>query len=180
MASGRTHETINLVALGAIAAGYAFGVSRGLGPDIDLLAPPPTRFAFLLSFLIGTFLVTPDLDLAENRVRAKNNWGLLGLLWVPYGSLFRHRGLSHSWFVGPLTRLAYMLLLLLALSGLLSLIGPAFGYRFGFEATLVGNWQDMAFGALSGYYLSQWLHLIADGVWPDHGLRRARRRKRRR
>jgi uncharacterized metal-binding protein len=30
-------------------------------------------------------------------------------------------------------------------------------------------------GALIGYYLSQWLHLIADGVAPDHGMRRNRR-----
>ena len=31
---------------------------------------------------------------------------------------------------------------------------------------------------LIGYYLSQWLHLIADGVRPDHGLRKGYRRVR--
>ena len=31
---------------------------------------------------------------------------------------------------------------------------------------------------LSGYYLSQWLHLIADGVRPDHGLRKGYRKVR--
>lgn len=180
MANGRTHETINLVALGTIAAGYAYGLSQGLGPDLDLVAPPPLRLSFVISFLVGTFLVTPDLDLAENRVRAKSNWGLLGLLWIPYGSLFKHRGLSHSWFVGPLTRLAYLALLGLTLSYLLSVAGPAFGYTFSFETHLIDGWRELALGALAGYYLSQWLHLIADGVWPDHGMRRARRGKRRR
>jgi uncharacterized metal-binding protein len=32
----------------------------------------------------------------------------------------------------------------------------------------------LLFGLL-GYYLSQWLHLVADGIWPDHDLRRLKR-----
>lgn len=179
MASGRTHETVNLVALGAIAVGYGYGVVQGHAADLDLIAPPPFRLAFVLSYLVGTFLVTPDLDLAENRVRAKSNWGLLGLLWVPYGALFKHRGLSHSWLVGPLTRLAYLALLGLATSYLLSLVGPYLGYTFSFETRVAGEWRELALGALFGYYLSQWLHLVADGVWPDHGRKRGSRKRRR-
>jgi uncharacterized metal-binding protein len=171
VASGRTHETVNLVALGAIAVGYGYGVVQGYGPDLDLVAPAPFRLAFALSYLIGTFLVTPDLDLAENRVRAKSNWGLLGLLWVPYGALFKHRGLSHSWVVGPLTRLIYLGLLGLTISYLLAIAGPYLGYTFSFETRVADDWRELALGALLGYYLSQWLHLIADGVWPDQGRR---------
>ena len=173
--SGRAHETINLVVLGVVAAGYAYGRARGYAPELDAALPAPARTAFLASYLVGTFLVTPDLDLAENRVRAKSNWGLLGLLWVPYGHLFKHRGLSHSWLLGPATRLGYLALLALAFAGLTTVLGPYLGYGFNLETQVGSDWRELALGALTGYYLSQWLHLLADGVRPDHGLRRRRR-----
>ena len=172
MASGRTHETVNLVALGGLAAGYAWARSHGWGPAMDGVLPAQARLALLVAYLIGTFLVTPDLDLAENRVRAKTNWGLLGLLWVPYGLMFRHRGLSHSWIVGPATRLAYMALLAVAAGWLASALGPAFGYEFRFEARLERYGREIAIGALAGYYLSQWLHLLADGLGGGKGRRK--------
>jgi uncharacterized metal-binding protein len=34
--------------------------------------------------------------------------------------------------------------------------------------------EVLLFGLL-GYYLSQWLHLVADGIYPDHDLRRLKR-----
>lgn len=175
MASGRTHETLNLVALGGLAAAYAYGRAQGHGPAIDSLFPPETRAAFTLAYLLGTFLVTPDLDLAESSVRAKSHWGLMGLLWVPYGLVFKHRGLSHSWLFGPLTRLAYMVLMAIALAYLLSALGPTFGYSFNVEAKLEDNWRELGAGALVGYYLSQWMHLLADGH--HFGKKRSKRRK---
>lgn len=176
MPSGRTHETINLVALGVLAGGYAYARSQGLEAQIDAVIPGSGRLALVISYLIGTFLVTPDLDLAENNVRAKSNWGLLGLLWVPYGALFKHRGLSHSWILGPATRLVYMTVLTFAFAWLAAAAAPYLGYHFSIEAPL-GSWRELAFGALSGYYLSQWLHLAADGMFPGGGrLRRKRRR----
>ncbi|UCH26370.1 MAG: metal-binding protein [Trueperaceae bacterium] len=176
MATGRTHETINLVALGALAAGYVIGTANGVATEFTANISPQMRLVFGVSYLIGTFLVTPDLDLAEGHVRAKSNWGLLGLLWVPYGLIFRHRGLSHTWLVGPLTRLLYMVMLGLVTCSLISALGPYLGYTFSIEAQLSRNWLDLAVGALAGYYLSQWLHLIADGLWPDPRIPRGRRR----
>lgn len=162
VAQGRTHETINLVALGGLAALYTYGRAQGIAPQLDATFPPPARFLFVLSFLIGTFLITPDLDLAENHVRAKSHWGLLGLLWVPYGMMFSHRGLSHTWFVGPLTRFVYLCALLVGFGYLASAFGPFVGYTFSVRVQLVENWRELALGALAGYYLSQWLHLLAD------------------
>ena len=180
MPSGRAHESINLLTYGAAAVGYAYARQAGLTAEFDTLLAPETLKTFSLAFMVGTFLITPDLDLAENRMQARNNWGLLGLLWIPYGALFSHRGLSHTWLVGPLTRLAYLALLGLALSWAAAQVGPYFGYGFSFRAELGENWPELAIGALSGYYLSQWLHLLADGVRPDHGLRgRSRGRNRR-
>ena len=174
MPSGRTHETINLIFFGGLAAGYAYARAQGLTGEVSELIQP-TVTLFSASYLVGTFLVTPDLDLAENSVRSKSNWGLLGLLWVPYGALFSHRGLSHTWFLGPLTRLLYMVVVALALSWVATVLSPYFGYTFSLRTQLVYNWQELALGALSGYYLSQWLHLIADGISPDHHSRRRRR-----
>lgn len=176
--NGRTHESINLVTFAGIATGYAYARAQGLTSEFDTLFSQQSVTLFSLSFMIGTFLITPDLDLAENNVRAKDNWGLFGLLWVPYGSMFKHRGLSHTWFVGPLTRLIYMMMLALAGSWLVTQLSPYFGYSFSIRTQLAENWQELSLGALAGYYLSQWLHLIADGVWPDHGLKRRKKKRR--
>lgn len=172
MPSGRTHEAINLTFFGGLAAGYAYARSQGLAAELEQLVSPQTMATFSISYLVGTFLVTPDLDLAEQGVRAKSNWGLLGLLWIPYGAMFSHRGLSHTWLVGPMTRLIYMTMVALALSYAASLIAPFFGYTFSVRTQLVRNGQELLIGALVGYYVSQWLHLIADGISPDHGFKR--------
>jgi uncharacterized metal-binding protein len=172
--SGQTHEAINLTFFAGLAAGYAFARTQGLTEEMETILAPQTVTLFSISYLVGSFLITPDLDLAEQNVRAKSHWGLLGWLWVPYGLIFDHRGLSHSWFVGPLTRLVYMALVGLALAWLTSYLAPYFGYEIRFQTQLSENWRELAMGALAGYYLSQWLHLIADGIWPDYRGKRRR------
>ncbi|WP_038049099.1 metal-binding protein [Thermus caliditerrae] len=164
MPSGRVHEAINLTALGGGAVLY---LAHGGAPE------EPRALAFALAYLAGTFLLSPDLDLSERGVRAQRRWGVLGVLWRPYGWLFRHRGLSHTWVVGPLTRLGYLAGLVLVgffmLQGLVRYLGA--DLRLAPPA-----WPREALGwGLLGYYLSQWLHLVADGIWPDHDLRRLRR-----
>ncbi len=173
MADGRRHERVNLFALGALTVAWYLGQlqERPLLPEE--LAPLPARIAFTLSYLLGTFLVTPDLDLANRSVRAKKHWGLLGILWVPYGAIFRHRGLSHSWLVGPLTRLLYLVVLALALSELAQVTAGWLGYRLELRAALSGQWGWLLAGSAAGYYLSQWLHLLLDGM-PARRRRRVR------
>ncbi|SDF11941.1 Uncharacterized metal-binding protein [Thermus arciformis] len=164
MPSGRVHEALNLTALGLGSLAY---LALGGSPE------DPRALAFALAYLAGTFLLSPDLDLAEKEVRARRRWGLLGLFWRPYGWLFRHRGLSHTWVLGPLTRLGY-------LGGLLALLGFLVQGVLGFWGVEVRlrppsfGLEALGFGLL-GYYLSQWLHLVADGIWPDHDLKRLRR-----
>jgi uncharacterized metal-binding protein len=164
MPSGRTHEAINLTLLGL---GGAFYLAQGGSPE------EPRAPAFLLGYLAGTFLLSPDLDLAEKGVRAQGRWGVLGALWRPYGWLFRHRGLSHTWILGPLTRLGYLLLLLFLLYGLLKGVAAFMGASLALALPPLPK-EVLLFGLL-GYYLSQWLHLVADGIWPDHDLRRLKR-----
>jgi len=169
--SGRVHEAINLSVLGLTSAGYvAYKTSIGI--------PEPVALAFAGTYLLGTFLVTPDLDLAENRVRAKGRWGVLGLFWVPYGWMFSHRGLSHTWLAGPLTRVFYMGIVGLLLYWLVQSVLGYLGINFNLGSHFQAPPQDILWALISGYYVSQWLHLIADGVWPDADFRYAGRRRR--
>lgn len=114
----------------------------------------PSFLSFAASYLVGTVLLTPDLDLADRGVGPVRKWGPLGLLWVPYGLLHSHRGISHSYLLGPLIRLLYFLAIVV---GLGLLIGVDWGRA----------WEALAphaFPALLGYYLSQWGHLVADRI----------------
>lgn len=166
MPSGRVHEAINLAVLGGGALAY---LAYGGRPE------DPRALAFALAYLAGTFLLSPDLDLSERGVRPQRRWGVLGVLWRPYGWLFRHRGLSHTWVLGPLTRLGYLAALLWGVAHLVQGLAAHLGAAFSLTPPA---WPREAWGfALLGYYLSQWLHLVADGVWPDHDLRRLRRPK---
>jgi uncharacterized metal-binding protein len=61
---------------------------------------------FILSFLGGTYLLSPDLDLSDSD--PARNWGIVHVIWRPYSRIFRHRGLSHTPVIGTLTRIVYL------------------------------------------------------------------------
>lgn len=159
--SGRVHNLINLASLAVLGGAAWFARQAGL-----ISFDAAQALVFTGGYAAGTFWLSPDLDLAEGHVNSKRAWGVLGALWVPYGMLFSHRGLSHSWIVGPLTRLAYLGVLAALTWGLLRFLAP--GLRWPALPTM--PWA-LAWPLLGGYYLSQWLHLIADGVRPDHRMR---------
>ena len=160
MPSGRVHTALNFAVYGAIAAAASWAQQQQL-----IVLTPAQAISFSAAYAVGTLLLSPDLDLAEGHVDSKRHWGVLGALWVPYGLMFSHRGLSHTWLLGPLTRLAYMGLLALFVFGLLLAVWP--GASWPHLTPLNISWL---LPLVLGYYVSQWLHLIADGVRPDHGL----------
>lgn len=179
MANGQTHQTINVAALVGAAGLVAIAVNEGWGdPWTSRVGFEwPAVAVFIGAFLVGTYLVTPDLDLAEQGVLAKRNWGWLGVIWVPYGYLFAHRGVSHGWFLGPLTRLAYLAALIVLVAGA-AYYGAEAG---GLEVPPIPRvdarmwrpaWLWWVAAGVGGFYVSQWIHLLADGVGPLHGLRR--------
>lgn len=169
MPSGRVHEAINTGTLGLASAAYWV-----LQQEIAI--SQPVAVTFVGSFLLGTFLITPDLDLAEQQVRAKGRWGWLGLFWVPYGWIFSHRGLSHTWIVGPLTRILYLGAMGVVLYWITAAITGYLGVNLDLQAQLKLPAQDFFWALVLGYYASQWLHLIADGIWPDSSSLLRRRR----
>lgn len=97
MPSGRVHMAVELSLLPAWV-----GVGGLLGADREGLV------AFALSYTVGSLFLSPDLDLA--RSDPVHRWGPLRFLWLPYSAVFRHRGLSHSLILGPVTRLLYLAL----------------------------------------------------------------------
>ena len=121
---------------------------------------PVLGLGFLLGGTLGTLYLSPDLDVPESR--PSRRWGPLSFLWHPYRLLHPHRGASHSYLYGPLSRLVYLGLLLgplvLALGKgpeVLDLMREAVhGDRRGWVAFLVGYW------------VSQWAHLWQDGILP--------------
>ncbi len=161
MASGRTHDVINYSTLTAISGGYVF-----LHLNTNISLPSESLASFVGGYLVGTLWITPDLDLAERteiNARVKKRWGKIGWLWKPYGKMFKHRGVSHTWFLGPMTRLIYLGILVIVI-GYPTLWGLAY---FGIYVDLPRiemSWEKIGVSTLFGYYFSQWLHLIADGV----------------
>ncbi|MDO4245282.1 MAG: metal-binding protein [Deinococcus sp.] len=176
--SGRVHNLINLAAF-AVLGGAALILERQrLWPDPTFSLTPAMMLNFTWAFMAGTFLLSPDLDLSEGRVDSKRRWGPLGFLWVPYGKMFSHRGLSHTWLVGPLTRLIYLALIAALVWTVVKYAWPQLG--LGWPRLPQPFPYKVALPIAAGYYVSQWLHLVADGISPDHGLRHARRKVRRR
>ncbi|WP_170928708.1 metal-binding protein [Deinococcus hopiensis] len=164
MPSGRVHNLINIAAYSVLAAGVLVATRQSL-----VAVAPAQALNFTLGFFAGTFLLSPDLDLADGQVDSKRRWGPLGVLWVPYGRMFSHRGLSHTWLLGPLTRLVYLGLIVGFAAGLLRFAWPQMPLP---ALTLPQPLGLKVFAPLLlGYYVSQWLHLMADGVRPDHGMR---------
>jgi len=173
MPNGQTHNAINLGALAGVTV-------AAIAARADIPAAP--AITGTLAYLAGTFYLSPDLDLSNTvRTASKRAWGRLGFLWVPYGWIFKHRGVSHSWIVGPFTRIAYLFILATLIAGLFAPLAnlevPAMrALTSSFErgitqvsgaASVRAEVLPMLCSITLGYLLSQWMHLLADGIKPD-------------
>ncbi len=155
MPSGRVHFVAEAgVLAGCSVAGAALVAREHLAPT--------TLAAFSAGFAFAMLFLSPDLDLA--RSRPTRRWGALAFLWWPYAKLFRHRGISHHVFWGPLTRLAYLALLVVAAAAVVS---AATGLRI-----TPRDAPPEAWAALGGVYVPNVLHVLIDASWPHRAKRR--------
>lgn len=172
MARGRSHEKIDLLVLGGLALAYR-GADQAVGGTLSATLGAAGGWAFVAGFLAGSLLLTPDLDIAFQTVNAKRRWGPLQRLWLPYGALFRHRGVSHTYLLGPATRLIYLALLLVPVA----LLAQAMGFdaaALGVPAAWLRDWAAFPWGRLllagcAGVYMANWSHLLVDGIVPFGG-----------
>lgn len=138
---------------------YTTGTIALTAPLLGALAGPQEAFAYAGGAFLGLFLLSPDLDLESSR--ASRRWGVLSLLWAPYRWLHPHRGASHTYLYGPLSRLGYLGLLVWAVDRLVGapLLESA--------RAVAADHPGLVAGFLAGYLLSQWAHLWQDGIRPQ-------------
>ena len=122
---------------------------------------------FLGSYVFSMVLMSPDLDLSKSDAFCR--WGVLRWIWLPYAWIFRHRQTSHHPLLGPLSRILYIGILVLA-GTFIYLVGTGnLGPRLGLSIELV-------LPACLGLYLPNLEHILADRI--STSCRRKRRRRR--
>lgn len=105
MPSGKTHLRVEiaLLLLCWLPLAVWFLVEEWIGSNEIV--------AFVFAYGFSALFLSPDLDLRTSRPYLR--WGLLRFLWAPYALVFRHRKLSHHLLLGPLSRIAYLSMLVL-------------------------------------------------------------------
>ena len=158
MPSGKTHLKIEAMIL-VLWAGLSVGLMLKEWITIS------QTLLFFGAYVFSMFLMSPDLDLSKSD--AFGRWGLLRWIWFPYAWIFRHRQMSHHPLLGPLSRILYIGILVLAgtFVYLVSTGNP--GPRLRLSAVVM-------LPVFLGLYLPNIEHILADRIST------ARRRKRRR
>lgn len=157
MALGKTHDKVNLF-FGSIFAGLLIGIEQSW----------PVVLSMVCGWLLATLVFSPDTDLMPKK-RAR----FLRFFLYPYSLLFRHRGISHSLFLGTLTRIVYgiatfgMLVFILNKMGYIKLSADNFfkglwiyfrNYDYSIESYKMVSWF---FG---GMFIADFCHVMLDKI----------------
>ncbi len=95
MASGKTHDIINLTAF----------------PFFAYYLKPESFSGFFIGYMSGTFFLSPDNDIFHSKPNKR--WKFLRFIWKPYTKIFSHRGISHIPVIGMMIKLLYLLVFFL-------------------------------------------------------------------
>jgi uncharacterized metal-binding protein len=162
MPSGKTHTKLNLIALPIV---VVLLFSYGYTSKSFLLL-------FTIGFVVGTYFLSPDLDIHSASYR---KWGMLRLLWYPYQIIMPHRSfLTHTLIIGDFIRLLY---LLLVLSPVLYLVNKT--VLNGELVNITEANKGLIFSFVVGVMGASALHIIVD-VLNTKRKRLFRKRRRRR
>ncbi|NEP18699.1 MAG: metal-binding protein [Leptolyngbya sp. SIO4C1] len=173
MPSGKTHDRITLWGLPLVLTAAFY-----LTLDITLTV------IVCISFLVGGFMMGPDLDIHSVQYR---RWGPLRWIWLPYQKTIKHRSqLSHGPVIGTVLRVLY-LGLWIALFGLVAIE----------LLTLLGavqlTWADLrsTVQVSAMTYFSEWMapivglelgalsHYVSDHIGSQLKKQRRKRQRRR-
>ncbi len=172
MPSGRTHDKITLWCLPPV-VGLTFGLTNSLSLTITTA----------LSFLVGGFMLGPDLDIHSIQYR---RWGPLRWIWLPYQKALKHRSrLSHGPVIGTALRVVYLAVWVTLFTFLIVLVLNAL-----WNAQL--TWQSLGatFHYLLNHYATAWVavliglelgaisHLVSDTI--GSRIRRKKRHQKKR
>ena len=131
-----------------------------------------------MSFVFGTFLLSPDLDL-RNSIPTKN-WGILKIIWLGYHKMFKHRGKSHSLVFSSISKILY-LFLVSAVLGTFTYFGMSMLSGCDFQEALVLSekeflsvgelvfekiviYKNYLLSILLGIAISDWIHIVTDRI----------------
>ncbi len=157
MALGKTHDKINLL-IGTILAGVFIGLRQD----------PFVTGSFATGWLISTLIFSPDSDLIP-----KARTGPLRLFLYPYSIFFKHRGLSHSFLFGTITRFVYSFLMLGLLTYVLYEMGkikfsPGDYFSFLYYWLRAFNYEYLQYQMLTwlfgGAFLADLCHIFTDTI----------------
>ncbi|RLC49191.1 MAG: hypothetical protein DRH57_00365 [Candidatus Cloacimonadota bacterium] len=160
MPNWRAHNKINFVMYFiclAIILIFFHRLEKIISPALNILL-----LIFTASYIFSNYFLSPDLDLKKNE--CKKNWGIFGFIWVPYTSVFKHRGISHSIIFGPLTRIIYLLLIILLPLIVLKKIGIL---NIDISINLDSFGWKVLITVIIGIYLPCLFHTLADRIF--HG-----------
>lgn len=121
---------------------------------------------FVGSYVFSMFWMSPDLDLSKST--AFHRWGVLRWFWLPYVWIFRHRQTSHHPLLGPLSRILYIEILVLAATLIYWMATGTPGPRLQLSVQVIVP-------LCLGLYLPNLEHILADRISTLH---RRKRRKR--
>jgi len=155
LALGRTHELINLLAL----------------PGFLYFLPKEFYLPFSVGYVLGTFLLSPDLDLKHSK--PSKRWKALKILWRPYQKKSKHRGISHIPLLGTFTRLLYIFLIITALYYLLYFFLSYYWQESTQKISQLNPlilveelaYKEWTFYALLGLIASEIIHISLDLLW---------------
>lgn len=153
MAAGKTHDIINLLVL----------------PVAVYYLQPENLYGFLAGYLIGTFFLSPDNDIYHSSPNKR--WKFLKFIWKPYTKIFSHRGVSHVPVLGSITKLLYLLTILIMVLALLfpiiKLIKPDIVKNLNFSYVDLKNYliHPLSISFLIGLILSEIIHVITDVIY---------------
>ncbi|MEA5463342.1 metal-binding protein [Leptothoe sp. PORK10 BA2] len=143
MPSGKSHDRITLWLLPGVLTG-AFMLT------IDV----PLTIIVSISFLIGGFMMGPDLDIQSIQYR---RWGPVRWIWSPYQMMVKHRSpWSHGPVIGTLVRVVYLGIWI----GLFMVLGVLAVNHF-WQAQLSWSMLETTLMSLFARYGKQWLALLA-------------------
>lgn len=118
---------------------------------------PHLLFVFIGTFMYTTLFMSPDLDLVHN-IKLFSLRGFFSLPFRAYSKVFKHRGISHSFFLGFLTRIGWLV-------GIALVIFFIFYQTLPSETTYLTTWKHykpfFLYG-LVGICLADWAHLLLD------------------
>ncbi len=103
---GKEHEIINILLL----------------PPVLTIIPAEGTFPFSIGYIIGTFFISPDIDIPHSR--SSKRWNILKIFWYPLWMVVGHRGVLHIPIVGTFVKLIYLLLIFFPIYNLLESLFP--------------------------------------------------------